>query len=251
MIVEETKRNGPGRPKKYGEKVKLIDIFTRCLDDFVTIQSPVYGDQNVMIKYYTMDLVWKGLGEVVRFIWVIHPKRGSIILLSTDLNLCPIEAIKMYAFRFKIEVSFKMMNEQIGTFAYHFWMKFMDKIKRRSKGQFLHKKEKKYREKVLKKMNTYHLHMQIAFIAQGLLQYLSIAKTELVWGSFNGFIRTIRKYTLPSERIVSMALRESFVEFLLGTDIDENLRKFILLKHRFLPNREARDGTELEHDLAC
>lgn len=220
----------PGRPRKYGEKIKLVDIFKTRLKEFTSVNSPVYGETNIKIQYFTMNLMWPTLGKIVKFIWVKHPTRGRMILLATDLELQPIDIIKLYGFRFKIEVSFKMMTQLIGTFSYHFWMRTMKPIKRRSKGQYLHRSSKEYREKVQRKLNAYHLHIQLGLIAQGVMQYLSIVKTDLVWGTFRGYIRTIRKNMNPSEMIVGMALRESFSEFFHNKEIDENLKKFIASK---------------------
>ena len=33
------------------------------------------------------DLLWRPLGSLVRFVWVIHPTRGNLVLLCTDLTL--------------------------------------------------------------------------------------------------------------------------------------------------------------------
>jgi hypothetical protein len=45
-----------GRPKKYGKRVALASFFNR-LDLFTTIKSPVYGETDVEIKYYMIDLL--------------------------------------------------------------------------------------------------------------------------------------------------------------------------------------------------
>jgi hypothetical protein len=44
---------------------------------------------------------------LIRFVAVIHPHRGVILLMSTDLNLTPLEIVRIYGLRFKIQVSFK------------------------------------------------------------------------------------------------------------------------------------------------
>jgi integrase len=46
------------------------------------------------------------LGQRVRFVWVSHPTRGNLVLLCTDLTLPLLEIIRLYGWRFKIEVSF-------------------------------------------------------------------------------------------------------------------------------------------------
>ena len=64
-------------------------------------------------------------------------------------------------------------------------------------------------------------------IVQGILQYLSMAYPELVWSSFGSWIRTIRPGVLPSERVVTVTLRNVFPEFLAGSSKDNTLVKFI------------------------
>ena len=71
------------------------------------------------------------IGKMVRFVIVVHPLRGTIFLMGTDLTLTPIDIIKIYGYRFKIEVSFKQILRIIGGYAYHFWMMKMVSYKKR------------------------------------------------------------------------------------------------------------------------
>ena len=59
---------------------------------------------------------------MARFVWVIHPHRGRLILLSTDLSSSPLDIIRLYGWRFKIELGFKQAIHTVGAYAYHFWM---------------------------------------------------------------------------------------------------------------------------------
>ena len=158
-------KSGRGRPLKYGEKIKLTTLFNNL--GFQTIQSPVYGE-NCWIKFFSIDLFWRQAGVLVRFVAVNHSKRGKIILMSTDLTLEPIEIIRLYGLRFKIEFSFKQTVHVIGAFTYHFWMKAMKPISRYSGNQYLHRATPEYRVQVMRKINTYHRYIQLGLIAQGL-----------------------------------------------------------------------------------
>ena len=70
---------------------------------------------------------------------------------------------------------------QIGSFAYHFWMKDMIPLRYHNGNQFLHRKSADYRSRVKRKMRAYHTFIQAGVVAQGLLQYLAVAATKLVW----------------------------------------------------------------------
>ncbi len=163
----------PGRPRLYGAKSKLKHSF-RLKPHFQSAPSPTYDDRHVTLRYSTRDLVWRPLGQVVRFVWVIHPSRGKLILLSTDLRMSALEIIQLYAWRFKIESGFKQAIHTVGAYAYHFWMAAMTPIRRGSGNQYLHRKTEKYRQQVHRKLAAYERHIQIGLIAQGLLQYLAI-----------------------------------------------------------------------------
>ena len=215
-----------GRPRIYGRKIKLKTLF----DDeasFVSAPSPVYGEKDVTLRYRVIDLVWRPVGRLVRFVLVIHPSRGRHILLATDLTLGGLQIIELYGVRFKIEVSFKQAIYTLGTYAYHFWMRSMTPRSRRSGNQHLHLKPAAYRENVRRKIAAYHAHIQIGIIAQGLLQALALCRAPTVWQRFGSWLRTIRPGIAPSEFVVAIALRHSLPAFLADSPAEHILAKFI------------------------
>jgi hypothetical protein len=216
-----------GRPRIYGKKVKLKTLFDDS-DTMQTASSPVYGEKRTQIRFRSLDLIWRPVGILVRFVVVIHPVRGRCILMGTDLALPALEIIRLYGLRFKIELSFKQAIRVLGTYAYHFWMKKMSPIRRFSGNQYLHKKPEAYRKAVRRKIDAYHRYVQTGLIAQGLLQYLSAAFPQLVFSSFGSWFRTIRTDFPPSELVTAIALRNTFPEFLSDSSKNSILKKFIL-----------------------
>jgi hypothetical protein len=201
-----------GRPAKYGNKIKVATLLTDA-NRLQEAPSPVYGEQDVILRFRAADLLWRPVGILVRFVVVLHPQRGAILLMCTDLTLSPMDIIRIYGLRFKIELSFKQALHVIGAHAYHFWMAAMTPLRRVSGNQYLHRKSDAYRDAVRRKIAAYHRHIQLELIAQGLLQILSATQPKLVWRSFGSWLRTIRPRLAPSEPVVAIALRNTCRNF--------------------------------------
>jgi hypothetical protein len=215
-----------GRPKLYGRKIRLFSLFDNS-DGWMTADSPVYGETTVTIRYRCLDLIWRPIRGLARFVLVDHPHRGRIIFLCTDLNLNPIEIIRIYGLRFKIELSFKQAVRTLGAYSYHFWMSTMNKIAARSGDQYLHRKTEQYRNAVRRKIAAYHRFIQTAIIAQGVLQCIATSTPALVWSSFGSWLCTVRPGIPPSEMVVMIALRNSLPDFLISSAPGLLLKKFL------------------------
>jgi len=216
-----------GRPRIYGNKVKLLDFFNYP-DKFISVNSPVYGEHNVIIRYFSVNLLWRPVGRLVRFVLVMHPTRGNIVLLCTSLILDPLTVIKLYGLRFKIEVSFKQALHTLGTYLYHFWMKTMQPLQKGDGNQNLAGYTEKYRRAVERKLGAYHRYVLLGCIAQGLLQHLAINHRGDVWFTFKSWLRTMKKDLVPSEFVTANALRSSLPDFLLSNEHKSELKKIIL-----------------------
>jgi hypothetical protein len=161
-------------------------------------------------------------------VFVRHPTRGRIVLLSSDTSLEPLQIVALYGYRFKIEVAFRQALYTLGSYAYHFWMMEMTPIPRRSGNQYLHMKTERYRTAVRRKMLAYHRYVQLGCVAQGLLQHLALNLRAAVWNRFGSWLRTMKTAEPPSEAVVAQALRSTLPEFLPTAGREPELKIFIL-----------------------
>jgi DDE superfamily endonuclease len=75
-----------GAPKRYGKKIKVKSLLSDP-DSMQEAPSPVYGENKVIIRYRVRDLLWRPAGQLVRFVAIIHPTRGPLLLMTTDVTL--------------------------------------------------------------------------------------------------------------------------------------------------------------------
>jgi hypothetical protein len=229
LVPPKVTKPGKGRPRIYGEKVRLKDL---AKDDsaFTSAPSPVYGERDVMVRFRVLDLLWKPVGHIVRFLIVHHPVRGTIFLLSTDTSLSALEILQLYSYRFKIELGFRQAVHILGTYAYHFWMLGMKPLRRGAGDQYLHRTSDEYRAAIRRKMRAYHVYVQLGCIAQGLLQHLAINHTAEVWRCFRSWLRTMNPAMPPSELVVANVLRCTLPVFsavpALAPDLTKIMNKY-------------------------
>jgi len=222
----QPKQRRRGRPRLYGKRQLLRDLFADTTA-FEFVPSPVYGENGITISFRCVDLLWRPVGKLVRFVLVQHPVRGAIMLLSTDTTMDPLDVIILYAYRYKIELGFRHALHVLGTYSYHFWMMAMVPIRRVRGNQYMHHRSERYRQQVRRKLAAYHTHVQLGCIAQGLLQYLAISCTTTVWQLFRSWLRTMDPTRPPSELVVAYALRDSLPDFLADGPTDPTLAKFL------------------------
>ncbi len=232
-----------GRPKMYGEKVKLAALFEHE-QNFTAVPSPVYGETDIEVHVLEKNLLWRSAGRLVKFVCVIHPTRGSVILMTTDLDMPASEVVRLYGLRFKIEVAFKVAKRVVGAFSYRFWFKGMDRLSQKSGSQYLHRTSAKYRDMVRSKVRAYHVFIQLACVSHGMLQYLSLHHSAEVWKNFRSWLRTMRPLQKPSEQVVAMALSASLPQFLQCAreedEVQKNLIRLVDWRRIDVPDPEQR-----------
>jgi hypothetical protein len=123
-------QKGRGRPRKKGTPVKLKNLFDT--EEFTQTKVWLYGKEET-ISYLCKDLLWgPGLYELLRFVLV---KCGDkkVILVCTNLSFTAEQIVRLYGYRFKIEVTFRTLKQLLKGFSYHFWSTCMPKLNRKNK----------------------------------------------------------------------------------------------------------------------
>jgi len=215
-----------GRKPKYGDKVKLSSLYGGQLMK-ATVKA--YGEET-QVSYWTEDLIWKGLGQTVRYVGTVFPGGKSAILMCTDLTLSPEKIIEIYSMRMRIEQGFKVLVHHVGAYAYHFWTASMKKIKRCSKGQFVHREPPEVRSKMFETLAACELFVTCGLIAQGLLQYLAVCFPADVANAKGSWYRSQVVGASPTEEIVQDALRHALPQLLDGRVKFSNYTKFLMSK---------------------
>ena len=190
-----------GRPKTHGAKVVLRDLF-RLPKLFVPTEVELYGKRQ-LARLCECILLWQGFP--LKFVLSIDEKGNRAIFVSTHLHLSAATIVNIYSLRFKIEVGFKALAQVLWGLCYRFWMKAMRK--RTGKSQYLHRATKTYRASVLRKVEAYDRFLNIAAIALGVLQLVSIRYAQHVYSRLPLWFRTVRQKLAPSEKLVRTTLQ--------------------------------------------
>lgn len=210
------RKTGRGRPRKKGAAVHLKELFVSHKKQFRETEVDLYGKQE-SIRYYSIDLLWgQKLYQELRFV-LVEMGGCQSILASTSLDLEPLDIIRLYSYRFRIECTFRELKQQIGAFCYHFWSKHMPKLSYyRKKGDpspLEQVKDKKAREKILEAVRATEMHMVLSCIAMGILQSLSINLIGSVSSNQLRYQRTPSKERV-SEGAIMYYLRKHFFRLL-------------------------------------
>ena len=200
--VPQKKR--PGRPRQYGEKLRLLELFDQQ-HLFSKIECTIYGKVEA-VSIISLDLLWKPTAGLIRFVLAVT-SRGPIILMCSDLQQDPVKALELYCARIRIETMFDMLKNVMGIFRYRFWTKGLPRHSRKPrKNKYLETPMgSDQKRKVRRCFDAYERFVMSGAIALGLLQLISLKYQNSVWREFQGFLRT-KSRSLPSERTVKSVI---------------------------------------------
>ncbi|KPA12725.1 conserved hypothetical protein, membrane [Candidatus Magnetomorum sp. HK-1] len=214
--ADVNKKEGPGRPRKYGEKVKLMEVFDQE-QLFQKVVCTIYGKtEEVLIL--SADLFWRPSCSLIKFVFAMT-SRGPIVLMCSDLTMSPINALELYSKRIRIETMFDMLKNLLCVFRYRFWTKKLPAESRKPKKNKKLKNPPTTSLPTIKKCwDAYEKFVMLGVISLGLLQLISLKFSESVWNQFSGFLRS-RSRDIPSERtskiVISNLLAMNFSSFAL------------------------------------
>ena len=198
----------PGRPRIYGHKVRLMDLFESMAEYFEQTTILLYG-QAKEVSFLCFDLIWRPIGEKVRFV-LVRDGSERFILMCSDVTLSPYNIIRAYSYRFKIEVSFKVLKHLMGAFFYRFWTSAWPRIGTHNESDLSSAKDDPRSQRLIREAaNAIEAFMNFGCIATGILQILSLNFQERIWEKYLGWLRTVTS-TIPSEEVVRSVIQQEY-----------------------------------------
>ena len=201
------KTGRPGRPREYGSKLRLMDLFETMPGRFEQTTIELYGHCKE-VSFLCLDLIWKPIGGKVRFV-LVRDGSEQFILMCSDLQLLASDIIRAYSYRFKIEVSFKVLKHLMGVFFYRFWTSVWPRIGTHNVSDLSTVDSRRSRRLIRQTTNAIEAFMNFGCIATGILQIVSLNFHQTIWGKYLGWLRTVTS-TIPSEEVVRSVIQEEY-----------------------------------------
>ncbi len=209
------KKHQRGRPREYGKKLKLAELFdskAKCYA-FQTIEADIYG-KNENIRYLVLDLIWKPVKGMLRFI-LVESSHGRIILMTSDLNLDPVTAIQLYCRRVAIETMFNILKNTLGAMGYHFWSQYLSRASRRPKKKKDQEQNSTNPTRTNNTLAAIEKFVNVQLLVLGMLQLIAKQFPAEVKTKANCWLRTVSANT-PSEFVTRTALANVLKNNLYG-----------------------------------
>ena len=193
-----------GRKKKYGRKLKLMKLFNSTAKyKFKTADALIY-DQQEVIRYLVLDLLWKPTKGLLRFI-LIESSHGRMVLITSDMTLQPVAAVELYCRRVTIETMFNVLKNTLGGLAYHFWSAYLTPAPRKPRKNADNKQRSMQPKSTARTLDAIEKFVNIQLLVLGTLQIIAKLYPLEVKAKANCWLRTQTSKT-PSEFITRLAL---------------------------------------------
>ncbi len=177
-----------GRPRVYGEKVKLMELFDIWSERFGTAETMVYGKME-NVRYLILDLIWKPVKGKLRFI-LVESSRGRIVLMTSDMNMALPLAIELYCRRVTVETLFDSLKNLLGGMAYHFWSRYLESASRRPKRNKERKEVSSRPEKTENTLAAIEKFVAVQVVVLGALQVLAGKFSKEIYAQARCWLRT-------------------------------------------------------------
>lgn len=227
-----------GRKKKYGRKLKLMTIFdakAKCYQ-WRTLEMELYGRQE-KVRCLVLDLLWKPTKGMIRFV-LVESSRGRMILMSSDLTIAPVDAIRLYCHRITIETMFDVLKNTLGGLGYHFWSSHLSPASRKPRknsGAEQTTSNAKATENTLAAIEKF-VNAQLCVL--GTLQLIAKKHAHEARTKARCWLRTTTHNT-PSEFVTRLGLKNSLENNLSG--FGKNWITRLIQNHREIAREDALD----------
>jgi hypothetical protein len=196
-----------GRPRQYGLKKNLLTLFETRAAEFEQTVIELYGCCKT-VSLLCLDLTWKPVGEKIRFVLVTDGAE-QFILMCSDLTLSAPDILRAYSYRFKIEVSFKVLKHLMGAFFYRFWTSAWPRIGKRTASDLSEINDSRRQRLIQHSTDAIEAFANFGCIATGILQIISLNFHQTIWRKYAGWLRTVTS-AIPSEEIVRSVIQQEY-----------------------------------------
>jgi hypothetical protein len=222
------KVGGRGRPRKYGSKLKLMELFESQEEAFQQATIDLYGCCRI-VSVLCLDLIWKPVGEKIRFVLVVDGSE-RFVLMCSDVTLSALDIVQAYSFRFKVEVSFKVLKHLMGAFYYRFWTSAWPRIGKQTVSDLSKITDSRRKRLIQQTADAIEAFANFGCIATGILQIIALNFHETIWRKYAGWLRTITS-TVPSEEVVKSVIQQEYYHN-FGSFKDTAIYRIIISKSK-------------------